>query len=55
LVEKMTLINLVKLFKTEVSYQIKKKIVGSITFKIDLFKGGIGGCDIKIDKSVKSV
>jgi len=49
----MTLKQLVKLFSEEVLEQIQKKITGHINISVNLSQGGIGNCNVNIDKTIK--
>lgn len=49
----MTLKDLIKLITEEVVENIQKRITGHVDFSVNLSQGGIGNCNIKVDKLVK--
>lgn len=51
----MTLNNIIKLVTTELITQIRDKISGSATFKVNLSEGGITNCNVNVDKTIKKM
>jgi len=49
----MTLERLIKVFGQRMAQLLEDKTTGQVAFTVNLSQGGIGSCNIKIEKAIK--